>query len=304
MRGDSLFFPNGSMIPISLRLPLKVRVVIRPIEDGANKSSVSEVREDVDIGSVWLSLIAEYTYESQLASLLRSRKGLYEIAICDRRIINRYFSGALSMGALQMCGMWGPRMGPDVPDEASKELLFQGDDVISVRVRRRAQLDSLEERKTILKDQQNRLRKLLARELQRQHSSKPSNLASAQASLSAPVPVIQPVQTSQDVPEIVSEVLKLSKSSITSEVIACIDSEQSSVLSDDKCNYPKSAESDLIATKSRLKSFLTEMYRVNSRLNEARENQIATERRVKRLKYEVQKGLNESLPVGLNVRRC
>jgi hypothetical protein len=237
--------------------------------------------------------VAEYTYETQLASLLRSRKGFVEISLEDRRIINRYFSGDLSLNALQNSGVWNSLSGAISTSDSLNELSVDGGDIISSRLRRRAQLDSLEGRKIILQEQQNRLRRLLARELQRQHSAKVSTTAVPSTSTANSLSSPQTNQASPQVTNVVSKALNSSKAKATSEAFTTVESEQASDISEGNISYPKTkvpaVTRDNENLRIKLKMVRIEMFRVCSRLCESIEDQSAIERRVKRLRYEVEK---------------
>lgn len=289
MRGESLLFQNGDVVPISLKLPLKVRVLSRNQDDAGNKSPPKAQREDVDIGSVWVSLIAEYTYETQLASLLRSRKGLVEIALDERRIINRYFCGDLGVKGLQTSGLLPISIDACPGESLNYEESLDGEDVISLRVRRVAQLETLEGKRAILQDQQNRLRKLLARELQRQHSNRTTTTSASTTSIGGSIPSSNPTQGSPNLVNVVSSMLK-KRNQIPTDTSKTTESEQSSVMSDEKMQnaitdpFRYRFEDELV--NSKLRAYRIELYRVTSRLAECIENQSAMERRIKRLRYE------------------
>jgi hypothetical protein len=269
IRGDHLYLPDGTILPLSLTLPLRVRIVIRKEDGGSSESSISEDRTPLSVGSAWLSMLAERTYESSLASLLRARRGLQEIYIEDRIVLNRYLRNDISLRALQSSKLW---VGP--LDEVFEDGQFDGAsepaDVLSEKLRLQNQKIALEEKKKLLRDQQLRLRRLLARELQRMHSSKPAVPAAtiirtASADEVVPVDPNPPAKRNMD---LFSEPNLNSASQGTEQTrprVTCV--RDTSVL------YQK------------LKELEIEWYRVGDQIRRSIEDEGAFQRRIKRLRY-------------------
>ena len=275
IRGDYLCLVDGSSLPLRTLLPLQVRVTERT-EDMMD--STSETLVHLTVGSAWLSVLAEHTYESQLASLLRSRKGFSDIVIDDRRVINRYLLGNLSMCGLKASSLWIDTSEVDSleREKGLAELATDSDDILSVRVKKRLQQQNLADRKTMLQDQQNRLRKLLAREFQRVHATTKPAAPQAAPSRSG----------AADVSHVVANMLKRFKSKngtpidTPPETVATIQPDRSI-----QCgNSASNLQLDLLAGK--LRALKVEWNRVGDKLKTTVEAQLVLERKIKRLRYE------------------
>jgi hypothetical protein len=283
IRGDYLAFSDGVTLPLQLILPLRVRTVERG--DDGNPVTDRETVESLTVGSAWLSVIAEFTYESQLASLLRARKNLSEIILEDRRVLNLYVKGSLTLDDLKVSRLWNDggervegRVGP-------MGVAGDSDDPISLRIKRKTQLAQLDERKIILLDQQNRLRKLLARELQRQHSSSRAQ-ATPTISVQTSVPN-EPISNNSTVSSAVSNMLKRFAPSTSNME----DTKPKSVVASGG-NQSVGTTADSMDEKAacglyaKLRSLQIEWYRVGFRLRDVQETEAVLERKVKRLRYE------------------
>ena len=262
VRGESLSFPDGCSFPLDMELPLTVRIVER--KDDSLDSMAIESMAPLTVGSAWLSLVAEYTYESQLASLLRARKGLSEILIDDRRVINRYLLGKLSMDGLKASSMWSGS-----PSEASErglaELNAPSSDILSVRLKKKQQIQSLEEKRSMLQDQQNRLRKLLARELQRMHSVKPA----------ATIKTTNAISNQAEVSNVVANMLKRFKP------------KDGTITPPTPATPFQPVGNNVLIQSSKLRGLKVEWYRVTEKLRSAIEEEEVLERKIKRLRYVV-----------------
>ena len=275
VRADYLCFRDGTALALSLPVPLTVRTLDRK-EDGDN-SVRSESTLPLTLGSAWLSGVAEYIYESQMASLLRSRKNLSEIVMDDRRVLNRYLHGKLSLTGLMASGLWASPVDEITRMKGDAELSVECDDVLSNRIRRKTQSELLEERKATLHDQQNRLRRLLARELQRMHSAKAANVAVA-APTASPPSVGNP-----DVSSAVANLLKRFKPKAAAPGVA-VSATPVPEVGHAPSGVPRNS-ADLAGLEAKLKSLHVEWYRVGHRLRNAVECQTVLERKIKRLRY-------------------
>jgi hypothetical protein len=272
IRGDLLCFPDGTSLPVGLILPLHVCIVERSNESKQESVTISDEPVGLSVGSAWLSIMAERTYESQLASLLRARKGLVEICIQDRIQLNRFLRGDITLEDLKKTRLW---VGSDRVSSQVEEVI-DGNDYLSSRLKQQNQLSSLEEKKTMLQDQQTRLRRLMARELQRLHSSRPTI----------------PSATSQDVQGAVANLLKRFKPAPKSSK-ELNPSEGSATPTPDVTmagpavgpKLPQHQTREMLALRMRLKALKIEWCRVGDKLRIVREDETSLERRIKRLRY-------------------
>jgi hypothetical protein len=244
--------------------------------------------EPLTVGSAWLSVIAENSYESQLASLLRSRKNLSELELDDRRILNRYLKGNLSLTGLKASKLWTGIVSTEERELGQVELTAESDDAISVRLRKKLQLGVLHERRNILSDQQNRLRRLLARELQRQHASKVVTPTQSlpQTSLSTPSANANSDASNPTVSSVVSNMLKKFASKTQSQGIpvpeARTSEDESKRYQQDLKDHPDTGD---ISVDVKLRSLQIEWFRVGLRLRTATETEEVLTRKIKRLRY-------------------
>jgi hypothetical protein len=276
--GDYIDFRDGSFLPVNMLLPLQIRVVQRVDEGEPNPT---ESMSPLTVGGAWLSIIAENTYESQLASLLRSRKGIEEILLDDRQILNRYLKGNLSLNGLKASRLWTGHVSESQKEAGEAELSKESDDPISVLLRRRVQLSVIEERKAILTDQQNRLRRLLARELQRQHSSKAATVQSMA------VPTTEG-SSAGNVSSAVSNLLKRfgTKPAVGRQVSELKDTKMTEVAETSSLStavIPPSAE--ILGLQTKLRCLQVEWYRICHKLRSCDEAEKVLERKVKRIRY-------------------
>ena len=270
IRGDHLYLPDGTILPLALSLPLKVRVVTRKDESGHSESSISDEPVHLLAGSAWLSILAERTYESSLASLLRARRGLQEISIEDRIVLNRFLKGSIPLRTLQASRLWVGPVDDSEMDPGRIENTEDMSDVLSEKLRIQNQRISLEEKKRLLKEQQLRLRRLLARELQRIHSAKPaavSTLISRTVSTDDVV-VQEPVSTTAK--RVIESIADNGPTIVTPTV---------------QTRVVRNRENSFIHQK--LKELEIEWYRIGDRIRRAIEDEDALERRIKRLRYVV-----------------
>ena len=269
IRGDHLYLPDGTILPLSLPLPLKVRVVNRK-EDGSNSES-SGAGESVPllVGSAWLSILAERTYESSLASLLRARRNLQEINIEDRIVLNRFLKGAIPLQTLQRSRIWVGSTDESEMEKSEPESSSSVQDVLSEKLRIQNQRIALQEKKRLLKEQQMRLRRLLARELQRIHSAKPA---------AVPITVSRTVSNDDMVPEQAS----MSGKRVLESTVS---STQHDVAQDVKPRIIRNRENSIMHQK--LKELEIEWYRIGDNIRRMKEDEDALERRIKRLRYVV-----------------
>ena len=283
VRGEFLCLRDGSSLPLAMLIPLQVRVVERR-EDSSDTALESIV--PLSVGSAWLSVVAEHTYESQLASLLRSRKGISEIVMEDRRILNRFLLGKLSLTGLKASGLWGSVVDASEKDTGLVELGVDSDDILSTRLKRKSQLESLEERKVMLHDQQNRLRKLLARELQRMHSMKPAP-AVIHPPLPSPTPVngpSVPVANHGEVSSVVANMLKRFKPKNISTIEP--PSPEPELV---QCSERSADPGQLNILQAKFRAINIEWYRVSEKLRLTIEQQQVLERKIKRMRYDSSK---------------
>lgn len=266
IRGDLLCLDDGTSYHLGLHTPLKGRV-IQETDDSTKRSSdkgaPNSTYVPLTLGSVWLSALAERTYESQLCALLRARKNLQEIRVEDRLTINRFLLGNLTVHELKRSPVW-----IDNVDGAPSNEIF--DDYLSIRTRRREQLRILEEKKGLLEDQQMRLRRLLARELQRLHSTKPQQ----------PIVVPPPASSASDA-SVVSNMLKRPKAPVATvaELTAPPPDSINRAVSE------KVSSPSIDTMRAELRCLHVEWYRVSGRLRNAVEAQTVLERKLKRLRY-------------------
>lgn len=263
IRGDHLYLPDGTVLPLTLQLPLKVRLINR--NDDGNNSDYSVSNEVVSLtaGSAWLSILAERTYESSLASLLRARRTLQEIYIEDRIILNRFLKGRMSLKALKSSRIWsGPAEETDV-DQGMDDESTDVKDVLSEKLRIHTHRTALEEKKRLLREQQLRLRRLLARELQRIHSTKPAVVTSRMVSAD----------------DLVVEENPPTKRVIESVSVAPLPKESPKPTIRNVRNRVKPI------LQYKLKEFEIEWYRLGEMIRRAIEDEAALERRIKRLRY-------------------
>ena len=270
IRGDHLYLPDGTVLPLSLPLPLKVRVVSRRDDVSSSEPATSDEPVPLFVGSAWLSILAERTYESSLASLLRARRNLQEVNIEDRILLNRFLKGVIPLSTLQNSRLWvGPidESDADFIGTSDKQEIF---DVLSEKLRIQNQRIALEEKKRLLKEQQLRLRRLLARELQRMHSAKPapsSTIVSRTMSTDDVVP--EPPQ-----PTVGKRVIE----SIASSALPAVTPKT-------QTKIVRNRENSIIHQK--LKELEIEWLRIGDRIRRAKEDEDALERRIKRLRYVV-----------------
>ena len=286
--GDNLCFSDGSTLSLGAILPLQVRSVSR---DDSVTDLLTEIVSPLTVGAAWLSVVAEHTYDSQLASLLRSRKGIAEIVLDDRRILNRYLSCNLSLSGLKASRLWTGVVDEDVRASGSVDLDSDSSDPISIRTKRRSQLSLLEERKAMLVDQQTRLRRLLARELQRLHSGKTASIPAQQtpavASSVAPSTVAPVLQNGPNVSNAVANMLKKFKPRITAPVDGA--SAPAQIIPGTSApirlvSHPVQPD-EVYLLREKLRCLHVEWYRVGSRLRSSVEAQGVLERKIKRLRY-------------------
>ena len=278
IRAEYLCFTDGSALPLSSAIPLQVKVIQRG--DGG------EVIADdgflpLTVGSAWLSAIAEHTYDSQVASLLRVRKGLQEIALEDRIVLNRFLHGKLTLNGLRASRLWPDAITNESREAGEIELQESTDDVLTVRYRKSSQKSSLEGRRALLLDQQNRLRKLLARELQRIHSSKhlpPVPAVSTPTVSSSPTPQ----QGQSNVSNAVANMLKKFKARGPEPESTDAPSSSESI---QQVGPEASKGGDLVRLQAKLKALQVEWYRVGELLRNSKEQQGVLERRLKRRRY-------------------
>ena len=277
MVGEYLSFPDGSFLPLHILLPLQVRTIIR--SDNGEVCS-TERNAPLTIGGAWLSVMAEYTYESQLASLLRSRKGIEEITLEDRQILNRFVKGNLSLNGIKSSRLWAGDASGRLCDSGNAELNIDTDDPIGLLLRRRAQLSLLEERKAILHDQQNRLRRLLARELQRQHSTKPT-------AVSANIPSTVMVHSaSSHVSNAVSNILKrFGTNQLNSKRLDEAGNNDMDEVPAVECDNFPVRETGTCALLSKLRCLQVEWYRICHKLKCSDEEEKVIQRKIKRIRY-------------------
>lgn len=283
IRAEFLCFPDGSTLPLGLLVPLQVRVIERK-EDG-DESMSDELVLPLTVGSAWLSLVAEFTYDSQIASLLRARKGMQEIVMTDRIILNRFLRKKLSIPGLKASKLWINEISESERLDGEKEMSAESDDVLSLRLKKKSYLDSLDERRTMLLDQQTRLRRLMARELQRMHSAKPASTA-AQVGPPAPPSVQSPTPTvpgGNDVSNAVANMLKRFKPRGNETATTPLAEDAEAPNSRIRARTPDSAEMSVL--EMRLKSLQVEWYRVGEHLRTAVETVGVVERKLKRLRY-------------------
>ena len=286
VRGDYLCFRDGQAFPLQLLLPLQINPV-KPSMDSDGKDQES-VLEPLTVGSAWLSVIAEHSYESQLASLLRSRKNLSELELDDRRILNRYMKGSLSLVGLKASKLWTGVVSTEEREAGLEELAMECDDSISIRLRKKLQLSVLQERRNILSDQQNRLRRLLARELQRQHASKVVTPTQSVPQTSSTAVLTNAVSDASNptVSSAVSNMLKKFASKAQSQGIPPTETRFSE---DESKVDPQSMKihSDIndLSLHVKLRSLQIEWYRVGLRLRTATETEEVLTRKIKRLRY-------------------
>lgn len=278
--GDSLLFKDGTALPLQMLLPLQIRAIERA-EDGT--VSKSETNSPLTVGAAWLSVIAESTYESQLASLLRSRKNLEEICLDDRHIINRYLNGNLSLKGLMASRLWTGRIADECRAAGEIDLAKDTDDALSLRLRKRNQANMLEERRAILNDQQNRLRRLLARELQRQHSAKPVPLASSATSAA---PILQGSEQASMGSNAVSSMLGKPSRAVSEPMVNEVKSVKITPTTDVEVGLSAAEENEAIQIRAKLKCLQIEWYRLCSKIRTCDETEKVLERRVKRMRYE------------------
>jgi hypothetical protein len=145
--GDSIHFEDFTAIPASMALPVNVRFLDYDKDDRVERSG------NLTVGAAWLSVAGDYSYDSQLASIVRARKSIPEVHADDRKRINSFCEGNLSTEDFL----------------AGKE----GDSGLAGRLRKIGQMKNLQENKKISEDQLGRLRRLLARELSKP-TAKPS----------------------------------------------------------------------------------------------------------------------------------
>ena len=274
--GDSLLFKDGTALPLQMLLPLQIRAIERA-EDGT--VSKSETNSPLTVGAAWLSVIAESTYESQLASLLRSRKNLEEICLDDRHIINRYLNGNLSLKGLMASRLWTGRIADECRAAGEIDLAKDTDDALSLRLRKRNQANMLEERRAILNDQQNRLRRLLARELQRQHSAKPVPLASSAA------PILQASEQGSMGSNSVSSMLGKPSRTVSEPMLNEVKSVKINPTTDVEVCLSAAEENEAIQIRAKLKCLQIEWYRLSLKIRTCDETEKVLERRVKRMRY-------------------
>ena len=279
---DSLVLKDGFTLPLQMLLPVQIRTVERA-EDGA--ASLSESYSPLTVGAAWLSLIADNTYESQLASLLRSRKNLDEICLDDRQIVNRYLHGNLTLKGLMASRLWTGKIDDEDRVVGEAELAKESDDALSTKLRKRNQASLLEERRSILNDQQNRLRRLLARELQRQHSTKsnpPNPLVSAIP------PTLQVIEQANTGNHVVSSMLGKPAVTLVSDA-SVMDSRPAHALgkldSTKVLKFTDSEEKEASLIRTKLKCLKIEWYRLCWKLRTCEETEKVLERRVKRMRY-------------------
>lgn len=286
--GDHLCFPDGSSMLLGTTVPLQIRTVSR--DENASESSNEEVCQ-LTVGAAWLSVVAEFTYDSQLASLLRSRKGIPEIGLDDRRIINRYLTGNLSLNGLRASRLWIGESTEDLIASGQVDLDADSNDPITIRTKRRSQLTFLEERKAMLTDQQTRLRRLLARELQRLHSSKSSTGHSQVSAFqnTTSVPVVPQVGQSGNVSSAVANMLKKFKPR-SSTVLDGTSAPAQMVSGLFAAGVPETESvhvQELALLRDKLRCLHVEWYRVGARLRGSVETQAVLERKIKRLRYDI-----------------
>lgn len=285
IRGDCLCFKDGQTFPLHLLLPLQIRPVAQMDSDLKELASSTE---PLTVGSAWLSVIAENSYESQLASLLRSRKNLSELELDDRRILNRYMKGNLSLMGLKASKLWTGIVSTEERELGQVELTAESDDAISVRLRKKLQLGVLHERRNILSDQQNRLRRLLARELQRQHASKVVTPTQSlpQTSLSTPSANANSDASNSFVSSAVSNMLKKFASKTQSQGITVAEArtseDESKSYQQDLKDHPDTSD---ISLDVKLRSLQIEWFRIGLRLRTATETEEVLTRKIKRLRY-------------------
>lgn len=271
IRGDLLCLSDGISYHLGMDVPLQGRVIEDVDESSkgvAGKGTRSSNIMQLTIGSVWLSAMAERTYESQLCALLRARKNIQEIQIEDRLVINRFLLGNLSVDSLKNSHLWMDRT--TVKATLNNELNDNFNDYLSIRTRRRDQLRILEEKKGLLEDQQMRLRRLLARELQRLHSTK------------APIPTVvaaPPIIVTDA--SAVANMLKRPKAPVAavSEPTVPAPDEFRRVTSENL------GSTQIDGLRAKLRCLHVEWYRVGDRLRNAVEAQTVLERKLKRLRY-------------------
>jgi hypothetical protein len=281
VRAEYLCFTDGTSIPLASTVPLQVKVVQRS-EEGDVVSDDGFL--PLTVGSAWLSAIAEHTYDSQVASLLRARKGIQEIAIEDRLVLNRFLHGKLTVNGLKASRLWPGSITPDERALGENELHADTDDLLTVKFRKSTQKATLEGRRALLLEQQNRLRKLMARELQRIHSSRSAPSAAA---VSVPTAVAAaPQQAQSDVSHAVANMLKRFKNNEKDSEKDLPVTETSSLPEEVKeLTVQSECLADITKLHAKLKAMQVEWYRVSELLRNSKEQQGVLERRVKRLRY-------------------
>jgi hypothetical protein len=152
--------------------------------------------------------------------------------------------------------------------EPERSSSFQ--DVLSEKLRVKNQRIALQEKKRLLKEQQMRLRRLLARELQRIHSAKPA---------AVPIAVSRTVSIDDMLPEQASMSGKRALESTVS-------STQHDVAQDVIPRIIRNRENSTMHQK--LKELEIEWYRIGDNIRRMKEDEDALERRIKRLRYVVE----------------
>jgi hypothetical protein len=281
IHGDYLSFNDGTFLPLSMLLPLQVKPVERH-EDGEVRRSDSF--SPVTLGGAWLSMIAEHSYESQLASLLRSRKNIEELSLDDRQVLNRFLHGSISTKGLIASRLWAGETSGMQLEKGQAELSLDTDDVLSRRLRRRNNFIALEDRKSILTDQQNRLRRLLARELQRQHSVRTSGNASGQTPASVGPSLTSSVSSAVPVVPVSNLLAResSSKGEVTDSSIEPV-SGVTSVVQEARVN--PSRQPEIVSLQTKLRCLQIEWFRLCYRLKSLDETERVCERRLKRMRY-------------------
>ena len=160
------------------------------------------------------------------------------------------------------------------------ELNIDRDDPIGLYLRRRVHLNLREERKAILHDPENRLRRLLARELQRQHSAKPT-------AVSANIPSAVVVHSaSSHVSNSVSNILKrFGANQLNSKRL---DEAGNNAMHDvpalESDNFPV-RETETCALLSKLRCLQVVWYSICHKLKCSGEEEKVIERKIKRIRY-------------------
>jgi hypothetical protein len=253
--GDKLCFDDGVSYPLDLLLPLQARVTDE--SEDSDQPQTTRVAQ-LTIGSVWLSVVAERTYENQLCILMRSRRNLQNIALNDRVFINRFILGKETLESLQRSRLWtGDSKSESVMDV---DTIDYADDYLSIRAKHIRIFRSLEEEKASLEEEQTKLRRQLARELQRIHSVK------------QPTAIDTPISNGSAEPNAVANMLKRPNTP----------AELDDTASRDEPAPSKREEVQVLET--RLKCLHVEWYRVSERLRSAIETQTVLERKLKRLR--------------------